>query len=33
VHALLRREAEENGRAAPNPQRIYRVMKLHGLLL
>ena len=33
VHALLRREAEENGRAAPNPKRVYRVMKLHGLLL
>lgn len=33
VHALLRRQAEENGRAAPNPKRVYRVMKLHGLLL
>lgn len=33
VHALLRREAEENGRAAPNPKRVYRVMKVHGLLL
>ena len=33
VHALLRREAEENGRAAPNLKRIYRIMKLHGLLL
>ena len=31
VHALLRREAEKNGRAAPNPKRVYRVMKLHGL--
>jgi putative transposase len=33
VHALLRREAEGNKRAAPNPKRVYRVMKLHGLLL
>jgi putative transposase len=33
VHALLRRKAEENGCAAPNPKRVYRVMKLHGLLL
>ena len=33
VHALLRRQAEQNGRAAPNAKRIYRVMKLHGLLL
>lgn len=33
VHALLRRQAEANGRAAPNPKRVYRVMKLHGLLL
>jgi putative transposase len=33
VHALLRREAEGNERAAPNPKRVYRVMKLHGLLL
>ena len=32
VHAL-RRQAEEAGRAAPNPKRVYRVMKLHGLLL
>ena len=33
VHALLRRQAEEDGRAAPNAKRVYRVMKLHGLLL
>ena len=33
VHALLRRQAEQTGRAAPNPKRVYRVMKLHGLLL
>ena len=25
VHALLRREAEESERAAPNPKRVYRV--------
>ena len=33
VHALLRREAEKTGREAPNPKRVYRVMKAHGLLL
>jgi putative transposase len=33
VHALLRRQAEKDGRAAPNAKRVYRVMKLHGLLL
>jgi putative transposase len=33
VHALLRRQAEAGGRATPNPKRVYRVMKLHGLLL
>ena len=33
VHALLRRQAEEDGRRAPNAKRVYRVMKLHGLLL
>ena len=33
VHALLRRQAEKAGRAAPNPKRVYRVMKVHGLLL
>jgi putative transposase len=33
VHALLRRQAEREGRAAPNVKRVYRVMKVHGLLL
>ena len=33
VHALLRRQAEQDGGAAPNVKRVYRVMKLHGLLL
>jgi putative transposase len=33
VHALLRREAEKTGRDAPNPKRVYRVMKVHRLLL
>jgi putative transposase len=33
VHALLRRQAQQTGRAAPNPKRVYRVMKVHGLLL
>jgi putative transposase len=33
VHALLRRQAEKTGCAAPNPKRVYRVMKVHGLLL
>ena len=33
VHALLRRQAEKTGREAPNPKRVYRVMKVHGLLL
>jgi putative transposase len=33
VHALLRRQAEATGRAVPNVKRVYRVMKLHGLLL
>ncbi len=33
VHALLRRQAEKIGRAAPNPKRAYRIMKVHGLLL
>ncbi len=33
VHALLRRQAEHDGRPAPNVKRVYRVMKLHGLLL
>ncbi|KNY19641.1 integrase [Methylobacterium sp. ARG-1] len=33
VHALLRRQAERDGRPAPNVKRVYRVMKVHGLLL
>ena len=33
VHALLRRQAEQEGRPTPNPKRVYRVMKVHGLLL
>lgn len=33
VHALLRRDAEREGRPVPNVKRVYRVMKLHGLLL
>lgn len=33
VHALLRRQAEQDGHAAPNAKRVYRVMKVHGLLL
>lgn len=33
VWAVLRREADAQGRARPNHKRIYRVMKAHGLLL
>ena len=33
AHALLRRQARKNGRESPNPKRVYRVMKVHGLLL
>ena len=33
VWALLRRRAAETGGTAPNHKRIYRVMKVHGLLL
>lgn len=33
VHALLRRRAEQEGRSVPNVRRVYRVMKVHGLLL
>jgi len=33
VHALLRRQAEQDGCPAPNVKRVYRVMKVHGLLL
>ena len=33
VHALLVRQAHEQGRPAPNHKRVYRIMKAHGLLL
>jgi putative transposase len=33
VHALLRRSRKQNGGAAVNAKRVYRVMKAHGLLL
>jgi putative transposase len=33
VHALLRRQAEEEGRPSPNHKRVWRLMKTHGLLL
>ena len=33
VHALLRRRREQNGEAAVNVKRVYRVMRAHGLLL
>jgi len=33
VHALLRRQAEEEGQPSPNHKRVWRVMKAHGLLL
>ncbi|MGH1575543.1 IS3 family transposase (plasmid) [Methylobacterium sp. P31] len=33
VHTLLRRQAKRDGRPAPNAKRVYRVMKVHGLLL
>ena len=33
MHALLRRQAEAEGRAPPNHKRVYRIMKAHGLLL
>jgi putative transposase len=33
VHAVLRRKARAAGIPAPNHKRVYRVMKLHGLLL
>ena len=29
----MRRQAEREGRPAPNVKRVYRVMKVHGLLL
>ena len=33
VHALLRRQTEPEGRPTPNVKRVYRVMKVHSLLL
>lgn len=33
VHALLRRQAEKNARECPKVKRVYRVMKVYGLLL
>ena len=33
IHALLRRQARNSGSPAPNAKRVYRVMKVHGLLL
>ncbi len=33
VHALLVRQAREQGQPPPNHKRVYRVMKAHGLLL
>jgi putative transposase len=33
VHAVLRRKARATEMPAPNHKRIYRIMKLHGLLL
>ena len=33
VHAILKRQALALGRKVPNHKRVYRVMKVHGLLL
>ncbi len=33
IHALLRRQRRERGGTAVNVKRVYRVMKVHGLLL
>src|SRR5689334_4108764 len=33
VHALLRRRREQTGTSMVNVKRVYRVMKVHGLLL
>lgn len=33
VHALLRCQAEKEGRPPPNHKRVWRIMKAHGLLL
>jgi putative transposase len=33
VHAILRRKARSESRPWPNAKRVYRVMKIHGMLL
>jgi putative transposase len=33
VHAVLKRQAPAAGLKPPNHKRVYRVMKVHGLLL
>ncbi len=33
VHAILRRKARSENRPCPNANRVYRVMKVHGMLL
>jgi putative transposase len=33
VHAILRRKARSQNRSWPNAKRVYRVMKVHGMLL
>jgi len=33
IHAVLKRQALAGGSSPPNHKRVYRVMKLHGLLL
>lgn len=33
VHAILRRKARSKNRPWPNAKRVYRVMKVHGMLL
>lgn len=33
VHAILRHNARKDGRSWPNAKRVYRVMKVHNLLL
>lgn len=33
VHAILKRQAQAAGRKPPNHKRVYRVMKVHSLLL
>ena len=33
MHALIRRRRREEGGAAVSVKRVYRIMKMHGLLL